>query len=149
MVDDPPQPELCQPPPIEKSNLVACPQKHALTVYQTEGDKSGKAGQGGVFGTIETDQNPDLPWPQPGDTLLPRWGARVSMEYRLQVASEKECIDWAKEFWQLELVAKARGYPKTWAVQTSRKRLMWMEAFAARDECWAPNFDQFREAEGE
>jgi hypothetical protein len=48
-----------------------------------------------------------------------------------------------------ELVAKARGYPKTWAVQTSRNRLMWREAFAATEECRAPNFEQFREAERE
>ena len=46
-----------------------------------------------------------------------------------------------------ELVAKARGYPKTWAVQTSRNRLMWREAFAVTEECRAPNFEQFREAE--
>ena len=48
-----------------------------------------------------------------------------------------------------ELLAKARGYPKTWAVQTSRNRLMWREAFAATEECRAPNFEQFREAERE
>jgi hypothetical protein len=78
----------------------------------------------------------------PGDR-----GDRVSMEYRLRVASEEECLEWAKEFWQLDLVAKARGYPKKWAIQTSRNRLMWREAFAARDECRATNFEQFREAE--
>ncbi len=100
-----------------------------------------------VFSTVETDPNPGLPWPQPGDTLLPGWGDRVSMEYRLRVASEEECLEWAKELWQLELVAKARGYPKNWAVQTSRNRLMWMEAFAAREECRAPNFEQLSEAE--
>jgi hypothetical protein len=71
------------------------------------------------------------------------------MEYRLRVATEEECLEWAKEFGQLELVAKARGYPKKWAVQTSRNRLMWREAFAARDECRAPNFEQLREAESE
>jgi hypothetical protein len=71
------------------------------------------------------------------------------MEYRLGVASEEECLEWAKEFWQLELVAKARGYPKKWAVQTYRNRLMWREAFAARDECRAANFEQFRESERE
>jgi hypothetical protein len=69
------------------------------------------------------------------------------MEYRLRVASEEECLEWAKELWQLELVAKARGYTKKWAVQTSRNRLMWREAFAARDECRAPDFEQFRGTE--
>ena len=146
-LDDPPQTELGQPPSAEKSYHAACPPQHALTVYQTEGEKSGKAGEGGVFSTVETDPNPGLPWPQPGDTLLPGWGDRVSMEYRLRVASEEECLEWAKELWQLELVAKARGYPKNWAVQTSRNRLMWMEAFAAREECRAPNFEQLSEAE--
>jgi hypothetical protein len=146
-VDDPPQTEIGQPPSTEKSDPAACPSRHALTVYQPEGNKSGKAGEGGVFSTVETDQNPDLPRPHPGDTLLPGWGDRVSMEYRLRVASEEECLEWAKEFWQLDLVAKARGYPKNWAVQTSRNRLMWREAFAARDECRAPNFERFREAE--
>jgi hypothetical protein len=145
--DASPQAEPSQPPSTEKSAPAACPAQHALTVYQSEGDKSGKAGEGGVFGTVETDPKPGLPWPQPGDTLLPGWGDRVSMEYRLRVASEEECLEWAKELWQLELVAKARGYPKTWAVQTSRNRLMWREAFAARDECRAPDFEQFRKAE--
>jgi hypothetical protein len=111
------------------------PIQDAPTVYQTEWEKSGKAGQGGVFGTVETYPNPSLPWPQPGDTSLPGWGDRDSMEYRLRVASEDECLEWAKELWQLDLVAKARGYPKKLAVQTSRNRLMWREAFAARDEC--------------
>jgi hypothetical protein len=69
------------------------------------------------------------------------------MEYRLRVASEEECLDWAKEFWQLEPVAKARGYPKKWAIQISRNRLMWRGFFAARDECRAANFKQFRGAE--
>lgn len=147
--DAPPQAEPSQPPSTEESAPAACPAQHALTVYQTEGDKGGKTGEGGVFGTVETDPNPGLPWPQPDDTLLPGWGDRVSMEYRLRVASEGECLDWAKELWQLELVAKARGYPKKWAVQTSRNRLMWMEAFAARDECRAPNFEQLRKAESE
>jgi hypothetical protein len=147
--DAPPQAEPSQPPSTEKSAPAACPAQHALTVYQTEGDKSGKAGEGGVFGTVETDPNPGLPWPQPGDTLLPGWGDRVSMEYRLRVASEEECLEWAKELWQLELVAKARGYTKNWAVQTSRNRLMWREAFAARDECRAPDFEQLKEAESE
>jgi hypothetical protein len=63
------------------------------------------------------------------------------MEYRLRVASEEECLEWAKEFWQLDLVAKARGYPKKWAVQTSQNRLMWREAFAARDECRAARIE--------
>jgi hypothetical protein len=71
------------------------------------------------------------------------------MEYRPRVASEEECLDWAKKLWPLELVAKARGYPKKWAVQTSRNRLMWREAFAVTEECRAPNFEQFREAERE
>jgi hypothetical protein len=146
-VDDPPQTELGQQPPTEKSNHAARPPQHALTVYQTAGDKSGKAGEGGVFSTVETDPSPGLPWPQPGDTLLPGWGDRVSMEYRLRVASEEECYEWAEEFWQLDLVAKARGYPKKWAVQTSQNRLIWREAFAARDECRASDFEQFREAE--
>jgi len=145
-VDDPPQTEIGQPPSTEKSNHAACPPQHALTVSQTEGDKSGKSGKGGVFGTVETEPKPGLPWPQAGDTLLLAWGDRVSMEYRLRVASDEECLEWAKEFWQLDLVAKARGYPKNWAVQTYRNRLMWRQAFAAGDECRTINFEQFRQA---
>ena len=145
-VDAPPQPELVQPSSTEKNNRAEFIPQHALTVFQTEGDKGVK---GGVFGTVETDPNPDLPWPQPGDTLLPGWGTRVSMEYRLRMASDEECLDWAKEFWQLELVAKARGYPEKWAIQTARNRLMWMEAFAARDEGRAINVECFRETESE
>lgn len=87
--------------------------------------------------------NPDLPWPQPGDTLLPGWGGRVSMEYRLRTASDDECLEWAKELWQLELVAKARGYPKKWASQIARNRAVWREVFAARDEGRAPDYGQF------
>jgi hypothetical protein len=73
-VDDPLQTELGQPPSAEKSNHAAGPPQHALTVYQTEGEKSGKALEGGVLSTVEADPNPDLPWPQPGDTLLSGWG---------------------------------------------------------------------------
>jgi hypothetical protein len=73
-VDDLLQTELGQPPSSEKSNPAACPPPHALTVHQTEGDKSGKAGEGGVFGTVETEPKPVVPWPQPGDTLLLGWG---------------------------------------------------------------------------
>ena len=57
-VDDPPQTEIGQPPSTEKSDPAACPSRHALTVYQPEGNKSGKAGEGGVFSTVETDQTP-------------------------------------------------------------------------------------------
>ena len=54
-VDDPPQTEIGQPPSFEKSYHSACPPQHGLTVYQPEGNKSGKAGEGGVFSTMETD----------------------------------------------------------------------------------------------
>ena len=63
------------------------------------------------------------------------------MEYRLRNASEDECLDWAKEPWQLDLVAKARGYPQLWVDQILLNRAMWKEAFAARHEGRAPNFD--------
>jgi hypothetical protein len=95
----------------------------------------------------KVDPCPDVPHPQPGDTLLPGWGTRVSMEYRLWIASEEECLEWAKELWQLDLVAKARGYPKKWASQITRNRAFWREAFAATDEGSAPDFAQLREAE--
>jgi hypothetical protein len=90
------------------------------------------------------DPCPDVPLPQPGDTLLPGWGTRVSMEYRLWIASEEECLEWAKEMWHLELVAKARGYPKKWASQIAHNRAFWKEAFAAREEGRAPDFAKLR-----
>lgn len=80
----------------------------------------------------EPDPNPNLPLPLPGETLLPGWGTRVSMEYRLRVASEDECLEWAKEPWQLELVAKARGHSQRWVEQILLNRAVWKEAFAAR-----------------
>jgi hypothetical protein len=89
----------------------------------------------------EPDPNPNLPWPLPGETLLPGWGKRVSMEYRLRTASEDECLEWANEPSQLELVAKARGYSQEWVDQVLRNRAMWREAFAARSEGRAPNFE--------
>ena len=91
------------------------------------------------------DPCPDVPFPQPGDTLRPGWGTRVSMEYRLWIASEDECLGWAQELWQLKLVAKARGYPKKRASQIARNRVFWREGFAARDEGRSPDFAQFRE----
>ena len=126
------------------------------TNFLSEGTEGGKGGEGGVSVvcvrdegndapvTEEFDPNPHLPWPQTGETLLEGWGTRVSMEYRLRNASEDECLDWAKEPWQLELVAKARGYSRQWVDQILRNRLMWKEVFAARDECRAVNFEQFR-----
>ena len=87
----------------------------------------------------EVDSCPGVPHPQPGDTLLPGWGTRVSMEYRLWIASEDECLEWAKELWQLELVAKARNYPKKWAAQIARNRVAWRDAFAVRDKTKAPD----------
>jgi hypothetical protein len=54
------------------------------------------------------------------------------MEYRLRVASEDECHEWAKEPWQLELVAKARGHSQRWVEQILLNRVAWKEAFAAR-----------------
>ncbi len=88
---------------------------------------------------------PGVPHPRPGDTLLPGWGTQVSMEYRLWIASEDECLEWAKELWQLELVAKARGYPKRWAAQIARNRVAWREAFAIRDRAMAPDVAGFDE----
>jgi hypothetical protein len=61
------------------------------------------------------------------------------MEYRLWIASEDECLEWAKELWQLELVAKARNYPKKWAAQIARNRVAWRDAFAVRDKTKAPD----------
>lgn len=96
----------------------------------------------------EVDPCPGVPYPQPGDTLLPGWGTRVSMEYRLWIASEDECLEWAKELWQLELVAKARNYPKKWAAQIARNRVVWREAFAVRDKTKAPDVDGLDEVGG-
>ena len=75
----------------------------------------------------------------PNETFLPGWGDAVSMEYRLRAATEEECLEWAKELWQLELVAKARGYPEKWAGQITRNRVVWREAFAIRDKVKAPD----------
>jgi hypothetical protein len=123
------------------------------TSFLSDGAQGVEGGDGGAFvaraanegealrQTKESDPTPNLPWPLPGETLLPGWGTRVSMEYRLRNASEDECLDWAKEPWQLELVAKARGYPQLWADQILLNRAMWKEAFAARHEGRAPNFD--------
>jgi hypothetical protein len=68
------------------------------------------------------------------------------MEYRLWIASEGECLEWAEELWQLELVAKARFYPKKWASQIARNRILWREAFTARDEERPPNFESLKPA---
>lgn len=122
--------------------------------------KGGETGASVVWGANESeaalqakesDPNPNLPWPLPGETLLPGWGTRVSMEYRLRTASEEECLEWAKEPWQLELVAKARGYGEEWARQIARNRVMWElspqtmstekhNVRVARDPKWAGNF---------
>jgi hypothetical protein len=114
------------------------------TSFLSDGAQGVEGGDGGAFlasatneaealrQTKESDPNPNLPWPLPGETLLPGWGTRVSMEYRLRAASEDECLDWAKEPWQLELVAKARGYPQMWVDQILLNRAVWREAFAAR-----------------
>ena len=110
-----------------------------------EGGESGASlvpvGSDGEATSQEPDPNPNLPWPLPGETLLPDWGTRVSMEYRLRVASEDECLNWAVEPWQLELVAKARGYSQRWVDQILLNRAIWREAFAAREYGRAPNFD--------
>ena len=82
--------------------------------------------------TEESDPTPNLPWPLPGETLLPGWGTRVSMEYRFRVASVEECLEWAKEPWQLELVAKARGYSEKWVRRVAWNRVAWKELFANR-----------------
>jgi len=118
-----------------------------LSTLHTSADFSfegAKGGDGGAFvgsaaiegealrQTKESDPNPNLPWPLPGETLLPGWRTRVSMEYRLRNASEDECLDWAKEPWQLELVANARGYSQRWVEQILLNRAVWREAFAAR-----------------
>ena len=112
-----------------------------VTVFETDQWKGGKGGEGGVFEVLEpkvliqaqSDPCPNAPWPQPGETLLPGWGTRVSMEYRLRTASEEECLEWAKEQWQLELVAKARGYSAQWSWRIARNRAAWKEIFASRD----------------
>jgi hypothetical protein len=124
-----------------------------LTSFLADGTQGVEGGDGGAFlasatneaeaalRAKESDPNPNLPWPLPGETLLPGWGTRVSMEYRLRNASEDACLDWAKEPWQLELVAKARGYSQQWVDQILLNRAMWKEAFAARHEGRAPNFN--------
>ncbi len=151
---DPPHPEPVQQsnhyPSLPPKQLGTFPSRNYIApVFETEEVEGGKGGKGGVFSTVESDPNQNLPWPQAGDTLLPGWGDRVSMEYRLRVASEEECLEWAKELSQLELVAKARGYPKNWASQVARNRVFWREAFAARDQGRAPDFAQFREIDRE
>jgi hypothetical protein len=120
------------------------------TFFQNEGGKGGKGGEPGVSesrigGRIgvpsqidDPDPNPNLPWPQPGEKLLPGWGTRVSMEYRLRIASEDECLEWATEPWQLELVAKARGYSQKWVDQILLNRTTWRKAFAALDAARCP-----------
>ncbi len=70
------------------------------------------------------------------------------MEYRLWIASEDECLEWAKELWQLELVAKARNYPKKWAAQIARNRVAWREAFAVRDKAKTPDVAGIEEVGG-
>ena len=107
------------------------------TVFPSEGTKGAECGEGGASvvrvwnegeatpQAQEPDPNPNLPWPQPGETLLPGWGTRVSMEYRLRTASEDECLEWAKEPWQLKLVAKARGYSQRWVDQILLNRGRW------------------------
>jgi hypothetical protein len=82
--------------------------------------------------------NPDLTWPQPDETVLPGWGSQVSMEYRLRTASEDECLEWAREPWQLELVAKACGYSPKWVDQILLNRATWRRAFAALDAARCP-----------
>jgi hypothetical protein len=85
-----------------------------------------------------------IPEPRTGETLLPGWGTRVSMERRLWVATEDECLTWAATRWQLELVAKARHYPESWAVNTLRNRAMGAEVYDAREEGRAPELEQFK-----
>jgi hypothetical protein len=60
------------------------------------------------------------------------------MEYRLRTASEEECLEWAKEPWQIELVAKARGYSEKRMRQIAWNREVWREIFASRDKGRAP-----------
>lgn len=109
---------------------------HTPADFPSEGVKGGETGAAIVWGADESeaalqakesDPNPNIPWPLPGETLLPGWGTRVSMEYRLRTASEEECLDWAKEPWQLELVAKARGYSRRWVDQIMYNRTKWMD----------------------
>ena len=117
-----------------------------VTVFATDQWKGGEGGEGGVFEVLEpkvliqakNDPCPNAPWPQPGEALLPGWGTRVSMEYRLRTASEEECLEWAKEPWQLELVAKARGYSEKRMRQIAWNREVWREIFASRDKGRAP-----------
>jgi len=123
------------------------------TSFLSDGAQGVEGGDGGAFvaraanegealrQTKESDPNPNLPWPLPGETLLPGWGTRVSMEYRLRNASEDECLDWAKEPWQLELVAKARGYSQRWVEQILLNRAVWREAFAARGDSFRRRVD--------
>jgi hypothetical protein len=122
-----------------------------LTVFSTDRLKGGEGG--GSESRIDEKEdhthqhpcpNPDLPWPQSGETLLPGWGTRVSMEYRLRVASEDECLAWANSRWELELVAKARHHHDAWAVNILRNRAVWAEVPAARAERRAANLDQFK-----
>lgn len=137
----------------ERHDAYDFPLLHNPTVFLSGGKQGVKGGESGASvvpvgndgeatsHAQEPDPNPNLPWPLPGETLLPGWGTRVSMEYRLRTASVDECLEWAKEPWQLELVAKARGYSQRWVEQTLLNRAVWKEAFAARDEGRAPNCD--------
>jgi hypothetical protein len=102
---------------------------------------SGNQNQKEAPSLLAHELNPNLPWPQPGETVLPGWGNQVSMEYRLRTASEDECLEWAKEPWQVELVAKAHGYSTNWVDQILFNRKMWNEAFAARDSVRTQSFE--------
>lgn len=137
----------------ERHDAYDFPPPHNPTVFLAGGGQGVQGGESGASVVPvgndgeatsqpqEPDPNPNLPWPLPGETLLPAWGTRVSMEYRLRVASEDECLEWAKEPWQLELVAKARGHSPRWVEQILLNRVAWKEAFAAREGGITPNFD--------
>ena len=121
--------------------------QHEVAVFQNAVPKGGEGGgsepriranRRPTSQADDPDPNPDLPWPQPGETVLPGWGTRVSMEYRLRIASEDECLEWATEPWQLELVAKARGYSQRWVDQILLNRTTWRKAFAALDAARCP-----------
>lgn len=102
---------------------------------------SGNQNQEEALSLLAHELNPNLPWPQPGETVLPGWGNQVSMEYRLRTASEDECLEWAKEPWQVELVAKAHGYSPKWVNQTLLNRATWRELFSALDAAHSQNFN--------
>jgi hypothetical protein len=60
--------------------------QHEVTVFQSAVPKGGEGGgselrsrsnRRATSQVDDPDPNPDLPWPQPGETVLPGWGTRV------------------------------------------------------------------------